>query len=1217
MAGLTEQQKKALALDKHISVTASAGSGKTRVLVERYVESVRSGAGVDRILCLTFTEKAALELRQKIVQRINSELSPAGNTGPEVLMSLRNAKKQMLDANISTIHSFCSQVLREFPVEAEIDANFKVLEDFDASSLKEEACDEAIRESLADERPGSAGTGLPAGGMKRVNDLLVRIGYRKTLGILVSLLDDREKIEHIKLSGRGLVIDEESVREHWVSLARAVAAAVQENVKFRKADISSDLETLKDAAADDRVKPDDLLEILSGLLQRILTQDGTPRKREVSVEDGASRSAAETLSVLRAVSTVVKDSKENGAALSDYVDLLKTLLALYELSDHNYARKKYSVGAVDFDDLQILTLRLLREKESVRNTLRSRFTHVMVDEFQDTNFLQYDIFTSLLGNFAGDARLFVVGDPKQSIYRFRNAQVEVSKKAEEDLLKLASGASVSLLESFRMNSDIAGFVNAVFEKAMSGDNIFGAIDLPVTSQTAYKPLIPHRPGGAADSIEIFISQKSGRSESEAEEEASADEGGLSANELQAVFTASRIRAMIDSGETVKTVKTNEQPRPVAYGDIAILLRTRSRLPLLEEALSKYGVPYVVSSGIGFYSSQEIFDLTNYLKFLLDNDSDISLLTVLRSPFFGISENELYRMSLSEGATLFRRLLSLSESHDAGDSVRYAANILSEEIQLAQRLTIPQLINRILERTGWLGAYRLSPTANQRIANLRKLLGIAREFEGRGFNNLFDFVERIKYLKETAREGQAPVEEAVDAVKIMTVHTAKGLEFPVVFVPFCDATSNRSRQMVINDAVGILPFVRSEVPPSLSLYKRLESMNEQAEITRLFYVACTRAMDKLILTTSSKKPGSISGINSFTDVLSRTFDLSMPPASGYLEFPSGKILMRRGVPVVPVRAVEEADRKREVGEVLLTQIPAGTGGEFYSATLLQTFKLCPTKYFLRYRLGMPSIEMESVPKGHSGGNHGTEEGTPGRDLRSSGSDFKSEEYDDTILSTAKGSLVHSVLERILAVGRSDEGAVADAVKLAMSAGFGRHLSEADAVALKAEIFEDVGNALKTLEAVGADGKKYLEQTITRRFGQDFLTGTLDLLVEDEKGFHVFDYKTNRLDKPREEIYAGYEIQMKLYALLCRDLKPGQNEFDVTIIFTREPGNYLRKVYSGGDLSDFEEELRLMVQGIKSAEVEAGTLPDKSLHCGECEYFAGNGTRECLMKNRSRK
>ncbi|HQT90601.1 MAG TPA: UvrD-helicase domain-containing protein, partial [Candidatus Kryptobacter bacterium] len=272
MTELTDQQKKALELDKHISVTANAGSGKTRVLVERYVSAARSGVKVEQILCLTFTEKAALELREKIGARINAEFQAERKSGSAYAASLRDARHKMLEANISTIHSFCSRVLREFPIEAGIDANFKVLEDFDASSLKEDACAEAIRDSLAAERPGAS----PAQTERNVHNLLVRIGYGKILVLLIQLLDNREKIEHARITGKKIHPDEETVRRHWFNLARAVADVIRLNVSRKKGDFSAEVNALSDTVAGDAGDLMTALVELKATLDKILTQSGTP-----------------------------------------------------------------------------------------------------------------------------------------------------------------------------------------------------------------------------------------------------------------------------------------------------------------------------------------------------------------------------------------------------------------------------------------------------------------------------------------------------------------------------------------------------------------------------------------------------------------------------------------------------------------------------------------------------------------------------------------------------------------------------------------------------------------------------------------------------------------------------------------------------------------------------------------------------------------------------
>ena len=1170
------------------------------MLVERYVEAVKSGVGVEEILCLTFTEKAALELKERIGARIGSEIEAGEKSSGIYLKALKNARNRMLEANISTIHSFCAQALREFPVEAGIDANFKVLEDFDSATLKEESCDRAIREALADERTSHGNS----------YSLLVRHGYKKTLGLLNDLLDNREKIEHIKVKGRRLLLEEATVVEHWHRLSKTIIRIVRENVKMKKGNLETEIDELEGALQNNG----DVLFPLSGLLRRILTKDGSPRKRDVEL---VSQNSSETnLSVLGTVHQSLSNLSPNRKGISEYLLLLNTLLNLFEKSVEHYDRKKFLMSALDFDDLQIKTMHLLRENESVRAGLASKFKHIMVDEFQDTNFLQYDIFLKLINGFVGGAKLFVVGDPKQSIYRFRNAQVEVSYETEKQVSDLEDGVAISLLESFRMNEDLASFVNEVFRKAMVKDQVLDEVGLTSSIQTEYKPLVARRQKGGEPAVEIFLAGEDEHAESSGDESDKDPAMEQDVSELQARFVASRIREMVDRGETIKDVNLKETSREIRYGDIAVLMRSRTRLSAVEKALNEYGVRYSVTSGIGFYSVQEIFDLTNYLSFLLDNNADVSLLAVLRSPFFGISDEELFRASLFKGKTLFEKFQVFAESRDASDEVKYSVSVLKDEIQLAHRFTIPQLINRILERTGWLGAYRLSATGEQRIANMRKLLSIAREFEGRGFNNLYDFIERLKYLKITAREGQAAFEEGADVVKVMTVHAAKGLEFPVVILPFCDASTNRKGSLIVDDQVGILPFIKNEFPEELSIYRRFETQNEEAEITRLFYVACTRAMDRLILTTSAGKPGSRAA-TTFSRIISRSFDTSTVPETGFYNYPGGRARISTEIPEIKNKSYSEnlkSENGRKEGEeenagLFIEEIPADIDSEIYSATLLQTFRLCPTKYFLRYRLGMPAPD-------------------PGFRRPEIGGSL--DEFDDSILSTVKGEIVHGVLHDVLASGVHDEAAIMAAAEDAIGSRFGDSLDKEVSSKLLKQVLLNSQNAIATLRSLTGSGKLHLEETITRRFGTDFLTGTLDLFVEDEKGFHVFDYKTNRLDKGFEKIYLDYEIQMKLYASLCSKLIPTmdrsessqQNVFDVTIIFTREPGRYFTKDYSRKDIEEFESELNSMLNKIKSIGLPGGTYPssdDKNLptsmpHCSECEYFVGELKKECLFKRK---
>ena len=246
-----------------------------------------------------------MELKEKIGARINSEIAAEGRSGGGHLKVLRNARSKMLEANISTIHSFCSQVLREFPVEAGIDANFKVLENFDSTTLKEESCDRAIREALAEERTNH-GTAY---------SFLVRLGYKRTLTLLIDLLNCREKIEHLKIRRRGILMDEQTVREHWRNLTEAAIRIARENVKLKKGDFNAEINGIEASFE----TGGDVSGALASLVQKILTKDGTPRKREIAIVDGPTYPWETALSFLETVH----------GAMADFVSETKEGLGLF------------------------------------------------------------------------------------------------------------------------------------------------------------------------------------------------------------------------------------------------------------------------------------------------------------------------------------------------------------------------------------------------------------------------------------------------------------------------------------------------------------------------------------------------------------------------------------------------------------------------------------------------------------------------------------------------------------------------------------------------------------------------------------------------------------------------------------------------------------------------------------------------------------------------
>ena len=297
----------------------------------------------------------------------------------------------------------------------------------------------------------------------------------------------------------------------------------------------------------------------------------------------------------------------------------QSLLQLYDLILKNYQEMKFTQGKLDNEDLQLRTVNLLKNVETVSQNIRGQYEYYMIDEYQDTNELQYEL-VNLLTNNLNESNLFIVGDPKQSIYGFRGADVRVFDETKQKIVE-HNGEVISLQENYRSLRDVVGFVNYFFDRQFQEvlENEF---------DVRYEPLNKARGAAGNGSVEIILRQED-------------DEVP------ESVFIAQKIKSMIDSKEEIwkRGDDNNEKPRPIEYGDITILIRARRHLPIIEVALNEFGIPYLTSGGIGFYQRQEIYDIWNYLHFLINPEkNNTSLIGVLRGPAFGISDVEIYEIS---------------------------------------------------------------------------------------------------------------------------------------------------------------------------------------------------------------------------------------------------------------------------------------------------------------------------------------------------------------------------------------------------------------------------------------------------------------------------------------------------------------------------------------------------------------------------------------------
>jgi len=1154
----TPHQERALDTRRHLAVTANAGSGKTRVLVERYVRLLLQGVPCGEVVALTFTDKAASELRRRIADRVRAELAASRGDAAARIEAIRDA---LPAAFVGTIHSFCTRMLREHPVEAGVDAGFSVLEGVDARQVLRECTAAVLGEVLRGEQEP-----VPAA---RLMDLLHGLGKSRVLAGLDALVRRRDILERFTGEGGPFTRTDDDLLAWWAGIVTdAVTAALHDPVLLR------DLEDLvASASPKQRGEAEDLLrKVRSGdglenraasftsLVGLIFTKEGGIRKRflgspetAAGLGDAAGRIALRRrlLDPLSRAVTAGTLAEQNRPLLAD----ARTFIALASAVIAAYDRRKEDEARLDFDDLQVKMRRLLLDP-GVRAELSSRFRYVMVDEYQDTNALQFEILLPLLDGLAS-GNLFIVGDPKQSIYRFRGAEVEVFERSRRDIAGTSGESSlVSLGESFRLLHDPAAFVNLLFEAVM-GEG--GAIP--------YDPLVPARVNADPGGVELLL--------------AGAEEREAGARQEDMV--AARILEIVAAGMPV--YDRDEQPRPARFRDIALLLRSRNRLEEFEQAFIHAGVPYVVSGGVGYFQTQDVYDVYNYLRFLLDTTDDVALAGILRAPFFAASDGEIFELARGRGSrSLWEALRDPASPGRGAASLAHAAGVLGADIPVGARLPPAELIARIIRTTGFTAALAGTARGLQAEANIGKLLEKARAFEEEGSTSLYDFVARLRRLmEEEEKEGQAPIESLMDAVRIMTVHAAKGLEFPVVIVPDLQRKFRFDDEPYLDAAVGLGLAAPSGVDPApLSVYLREMARTKVIEEEqRVLYVACTRARDRLILSAGGEEQSGRDSWLTWLELLARSQGISLTQESLEFAIPHSVPAARRPLVVPVYREKRVPDAPAAVAaappaevHIDIAPITSRAKGEIFSASRIRTYVECPAKYYYRYVLGLPGDGGPFLPEGED--------------------DFADGDYPAEL----RGRVFHAVMETADAIGNAPA-----AVRSAVDAALAREapFTGTGYPSLAADVASLVEGVLASGEwpgiASGTDVRT--EFAISAALGDDFITGTIDRLYRGADGlWTVLDYKTDAVPpgglRARADLYWA---QLEFYALMVKRFC-NTEAVRIRLLFARHPGEILERVVNAAQLAEGENRVRGIISLIKS-----GAFPPSDPPCHGCPSAPG--------------
>ncbi|HWR72089.1 MAG TPA: UvrD-helicase domain-containing protein, partial [Nitrospirota bacterium] len=751
-----QEPNNTLASARSVHLSASAGSGKTRALKDRYLALLglldRLGLGLDQAVAITFTDKAAAEIRERVMKDLSEPL-------------LRKIVRGRQDLRISTIHSFCMNLLKRYPLEAGLPPDFGVLDDRDRALTALRSIEDALETS--DRDPG-------------IMDPLREFTGDDLIGMIEYLLSIRSRLKRIEIDAGGPPALLLSVRsgmgsDHAERELNGLIAGGEWRAHFRRMEeilrpLGDPYESCKGGAHLQLAQANgvDAAALLAESLNPVyFTNEGTPRKNpwipKKSYSAGNRREYEDAYAAVQGLLVRFRDLHALARAGREAI----SLLSLYFRAEERYQDAKLREGLLDFDDLEIYAYRLLKSAESpdILYWLDRKVLHYLVDEFQDTSDVQWAILSRLTEEiFAGEGAdkpmpptLFVVGDEKQSIYRFREANyrlIENVRRRMEENIPPARREIRALDRNFRSVPEVIGTVNRVFTRIWEG---------------SYRASLTERSGhaGSARLIEIPPNAAEGPFTSPAE----------------AQVMAKEIRSFIDKRTTIYEKALGSRvhgddvsgwiQRAAGYGDCAILIQSRTRLKEYEAALLQEGIPYRVIGGIGFYEEDEVQAVMNTLFFLWNRDDRLSLAAALKSPLFGLTDNDI-REVFSEGGDV---LTLLRERHpEAGERLHAWRSLAGLE-------PLAGMVHRIINETG---AYiRFGRRNPQSVFNLDKLIDTAREFDRRGHTTLQDFVGWVRNIRATEqREATADMylPGFQGAVSIMTVHKAKGLEFPVVFLP---------------------------------------------------------------------------------------------------------------------------------------------------------------------------------------------------------------------------------------------------------------------------------------------------------------------------------------------------------------------------------------------------------------------------------------------------
>ena len=845
-------------------VSAAAGSGKTKVLVERLMRYVDRGADIDQFLVITYTRAAAAELRSRILSALGERIA-----ADPMNRRLRRQTELCCRASIGTIDSICGRFLRENTHLAGISPDYRVIEPDRSDEICERVLDKLLEElyETIEEDAGvralvdSFGSG---DNDDRLSALVLRL-YKSLQSHAdpdAWLAEQRERLTDAWNDvgdtpwGQYLLSRTRSQAQYWAERIEELRLRLDEpdrDAKIKKA-YGKNLDFAGDAARDmaraAALGWDKARLACPGSFPRrgIYKGDDPLAQRIIAVWTGFKDTAAKWQELFANDSdALLRDLAVNTPAVD-------ALLALTQKLGAAFAAEKKRQGVCDFSDQEHLVLKLLMDSSNgLAAALSSRYTEVLVDEYQDVNACQDALFRLLSDN---GRKLFMVGDVKQSIYRFRLADPTIFLKKYETWPDIETAepceepGRILLRENFRSRPEVLESANHVFRNIMSRE--LGELEYDEAAALRPGPGRDFPVGGGAPT-EFCILTPPGGGDDEDEDDERPDKVLHEAR-----YIASRIRRMVDERTPITEDKTL---RPCTYGDFAILLRSNKAVtPRYRAALAEQGIPSVSQQGGGFFRSTEITSLLALLGVIDNPHQDVPLIAVLRSPLFGFTPDELSAIRAADRNSDYYTALCLRAKEDEHCAAFLAE--LESYREIAPDLSIEALLARICDKAGVFALLAAMPDGAARRENVCQLIEFARQFEQDGYRGVFRFIRWMKQLDEHGKEPRTGALESRNAVQIISIHHSKGLEYPIVFLADTAHKINlqdRNSDVLIHPSLGIggrvIDSSRGISYPTIALRAISAKLTQESlsEEMRVLYVAMTRPKDRLIITATWKTP----------------------------------------------------------------------------------------------------------------------------------------------------------------------------------------------------------------------------------------------------------------------------------------------------------------------------------------------------------------------------